>query len=117
MVGFSADALTASKRRTVGQGSTGAGTLLGRWDGSKVRVAAMRSLPGLDEVVSMTWRASKPRRVGLHEMVMGVLVGAGTLPRLVIKRAAVCAWFGAGGEARLQALRVVPRGAIAPWSS
>jgi hypothetical protein len=30
------------------------------------------SLPGLDEIVSMKWRASKPRRVGLHEMVRGL---------------------------------------------
>jgi hypothetical protein len=38
------------------------------------------SLPGLDEVVSMTWRASKLRKVGLHEVV-------------VIERPAVCAWL------------------------
>lgn len=30
------------------------------------------SRPGLDEVVSMTWRASKLRKVGLHEMVKGL---------------------------------------------
>ena len=27
---------------------------------------------GLDEIVSMTWRASKLRKVGLHEMVWGL---------------------------------------------
>jgi len=93
LIGFSADAVTASNPRRVGQGSTGAGTPLGRWDGSKARVAAMRSLPGLDEVVFMTWRASKLRKVGLHEMVMGVSVGAGTLPRLVVQSAIRCEWF------------------------
>lgn len=43
---------------------------LARWDGSKVRAAMKCSLPGLDEIVSMKWRASKPRRVGLHDMVV-----------------------------------------------
>lgn len=62
MSGLSTEALTASKRRTVGQGSSGAGKLLGRWDGSKARAATKCSLPGL------------------HEVVMGVSGEAGTLP-------------------------------------
>lgn len=51
IIGFSADALTPSNPRRVGQGSIGARSPLGRWDGSKVRVAAMRSLPGLHKMV------------------------------------------------------------------
>lgn len=34
--------------------------------------SATAPVPGLDEVVSMTLRASNPRRVGLHEMVWGL---------------------------------------------
>jgi hypothetical protein len=48
---------------------------------------------------------------GLGEILMGVSGVAGTLPRLVVKRAAVCAWFGVGGEARLQVQRVGCQGA------
>jgi len=35
LIGFSADAVAVSNRRRFGQGSRGAGTPLGRWDGSK----------------------------------------------------------------------------------
>ena len=49
MIEFSADALTASNPRRVGQGSTGAGTPHGRRDGSKARAAMKCFLPGLDE--------------------------------------------------------------------
>lgn len=62
--------MAASKPRRVGQDFTRAGTLFDRWDGSKARAAMKCSLPGLDEIVSMKWRASKPRRVGLHDMVV-----------------------------------------------
>lgn len=57
------------------------------------------SLPGLDEIVSMTWRASKLRKVGLHEMVVGVsgvaqnapLIGDRTASRSCMVR---CRWRG-----------------------
>lgn len=48
----------------------GRDSTLARWEGSKVRAATKCFLPGLDEIVSMKWRASKPRRVGLHDMVV-----------------------------------------------
>jgi hypothetical protein len=61
------------------------------------------------------------REAGFHEVVWmtslwGIMGVAGTLPWLLVKRAAVCAWFGVGGEARLQVQRVGCQGrAIAPW--
>ena len=48
----------------------GRDSLLARWEGSKERAAMKCSLPGLDEIVSMKWRSSKLRKVGLHDMVV-----------------------------------------------
>ncbi|KIC32117.1 hypothetical protein RA25_13725 [Leisingera sp. ANG-S5] len=75
LIGFSADAVTVSNLRKVGQGSNGARRLRGRWDGSKARAAMKCFLPGL------------------HEMVMGVLGVARTLPRLVMQRPKVASGF------------------------
>lgn len=90
LIGFSGDTLAASNRRTVGQGCKGPeGSCSMGWVQGKG--SAKAPFP-----VSMKWswgyRGQQERSPDCRSSGQGA-----------------CAWFGAGGEANLQALRVVNR--------
>ena len=112
----SGETLAASNPRRVGQVSRGLeGPLV---DGMVPRGERESSLPGLHEMVWSLGGRNAPGRwgpgesrslPGLDEIAIGVLGAARRLPQVVMQRPDGAAWFGAGGEASLQALRVMKR--------
>lgn len=83
LVGFSADVLTASNRRTVGQGCEGAGTPFCRWDAGEIEVFLGSVQPALrlDGVMRLN-AEDAPRARGMQrESAASPLPSLRVLPR------------------------------------